>query len=192
MADYAIIGKSIPRIDSKAKVTGEAVFTADLKLPKTLVGKILRSPHPHAKILNVNVDKARGLRGVYAVVTGRDTAGAKWGVFRYTRDQELLCAEKVRYVGDEIAAVAAVDEDTALEALSLIEVEYEVQPAVFDCYSAIAPDAPLIHDNYPRNINVAVTIDVGDVDSAFRDCAIVREDTFVAEEDSYFMTEPML
>jgi 4-hydroxybenzoyl-CoA reductase subunit alpha len=89
-----------------------------------------------------------------------------------------------------VAAVAAIDEDTALEALSLIQVEYEELPAVFDCWSALDPDAPRIHDGYERNINVAVKIDVGDVDAAFPNCALVREDTFVAEEDSYFMTEP--
>jgi 4-hydroxybenzoyl-CoA reductase subunit alpha len=188
--EYNFVGKSVPRVDSRSKVTGEAVFTADVSLPRMLVGKILRSPLPHAKILNVDVSRAKKLRGVYAVVTGADTAGEKWGVFRYTRDQQLLCVDKVRYVGDEVAAVAAVDEETALEALNLIQVDYEELPAVFDCYSAIAPGAPLIHDDRPRNINVDVKIEVGDVDSAFRNCALIREDTFVAEEDSYFMTEP--
>ncbi len=188
--NYSVIGKSIPRVDSRAKVTGEAVFTADIVLPKMLTAKVLRSPHPHARILNIDVSKARSLRGVYAVVTGRDTAGEKWGVFRYTRDQQLLCVDKVRYVGDEVAAVAAVDEDTALEAISLIKVEYEELPAVFDCWSAIAPGAPLIHEGFERNINVAVKIDVGNVEEAFKRCVLVREDTFVAEEDSYFMTEP--
>lgn len=188
--NYSVIGKSIPRVDSRAKVTGEALFTGDIILPKMLTAKILRSPYPHARILNIDVSKARALRGVYAVVTGGDTAGEKWGVFRYTRDQQLLCVDKVRYVGEEVAAVAAVDEDTALEAISLIKVEYEQLPAVFDCWSAIAPGAPLIHDGYDRNINVAVRIDVGNVEKAFKKCALVREDTFVAEEDSYFMTEP--
>jgi len=188
--EYNFVGKSVPRVDSRSKVTGEAVFTADVSLPRMLVGKILRSPLPHARILNVDVSRAKKLRGVYAAVTGADTAGEKWGVFRYTRDQQLLCVDKVRYVGDEVAAVAAVDEETALEALNLIQVDYEELPAVFDCYSAIAPGAPQIHDDRPRNINVDVKIEVGDVDSAFRNCALIREDTFVAEEDSYFMTEP--
>src|SRR5208337_4549419 len=159
--------KSIPRVDAGSKVTGEAVFTADISLPRMLVGKILRSPLPHAKILNVDVSRAKKLRGVHAVITGADTAGEKWGVFRYTRDQQLLCVDKVRYVGDEVAAVAAIDEETALEALSLIQVDYEELPSVFDCYSALAAEAPMLHDEYPRNINVAVKIDVGDVDAAF-------------------------
>ncbi|HMK36492.1 MAG TPA: xanthine dehydrogenase family protein molybdopterin-binding subunit [Desulfomonilaceae bacterium] len=190
MPEYSFIGKSVPRVDSHSKVTGEALFTADLKLPRMLVGKILRSPYPHARILHIDTSRAEALAGVIAVVTGKDTAGEKWGVFRYTRDQQLLCVDKVRYVGDEVAAVAAVDEDAAAEALDLIQVEYEELPAVFDCHSALAADAPLIHEKYRRNINVAVKIDVGNVDEAFKKCALVREDTFVAEEDSYFMTEP--
>ncbi len=187
---YNIVGKSVPRIDARPKVTGEAVFTADLKLPRMLTAKVLRSPYPHARILSIDTSAAVRLRGVHAVITGADTAGEKWGVFRYTRDQTLICTKKVRYVGDEVAAVAAVDEDTALEALSLIQVDYEELPAVFDCFSALDPSAPLIHEDKPRNINVAVKIDVGDVDAALARSALVREDTFVAEEDSYFMTEP--
>ncbi len=187
---YTLVGKSIPRIDARSKVTGEAVFTADLELPRMLAGKVLRSPYPHARIVNIDTSRAKKLRGVYAVVTGQDTAGEKWGVFRYTRDQQLLCVDKVRYVGDEVAAVAAANDDVAQEALSLIQVEYEELPGVFDCWSSIAPDAPLIHDEFPRNVNVEVKIDVGDVEAAFKKCALVREDTFVAEEDSYFMTEP--
>jgi len=188
--DYKLIGKSVPRIDARAKVTGEALFTADLKFPRMLVAKVLRSPHAHARILNVDTSRAEKLRGVHAVVTGKDTAGEKWGVFRYTRDQQLLCVDKARYLGDEVAAVAAVDEETAEEALKLIFVDYEPLPAVFDFWSAVAPDAPRIHDEYPRNINVEVKIEVGLVDEAFRNCRLVREDTFLAEEDSYFMSEP--
>lgn len=187
---YTYIGKSIPRVDSRVRVTGEAIFTADLQLPRMLVGKVLRSPYAHARILNIDTSRAKSLRGVHAVITGRDTAGEKWGVFRYTRDQQLLCVDKVRYVGDEVAAVAAVDEETALEALRLIEVEYEELPGVFDCRSAIAPGAPVIHDSHPRNINVSINIDVGDVERALSESALVREDTFVAEEDSYFTAEP--
>ncbi len=188
--EYTLVGKSVPRVDAHSKVTGEAIFTADLNLPRMLVGKVLRSPYPHARILNIDTSRAKALKGVHAVVTGADTAGEKWGVFRYTRDQQLLCVDQVRYVGDEVAAVAAVDEDTANEALSLINVEYEELPAVFDCWSALEPDAPQIHDDKPGNINVAVKIDVGDVEAAFKNCKVVREDTFVAEEDSYFMSEP--
>ncbi|HID65254.1 MAG TPA: aldehyde oxidase, partial [Anaerolineae bacterium] len=96
--EYALIGKRMPRIDAPAKVTGEAKFTADLMLPRMLHAKVLRSPYPHARIVRIDTSKAEKLPGVKAVITGRDTAGVKWGVFRYTRDQELLPTEKVRYV----------------------------------------------------------------------------------------------
>jgi len=189
--DYSLIGTRMPRIDSAAKATGQARFTGDLALPRMLHAKVLRSPHPHARILHIDTGKAERLPGVKAVITGRDTAGEKWGVFRYTRDQQLFPVDKVRYVGDEVAAVAAVDEDTAQEALSLIEVEYEVLPAVFTIEEAMAEGAPLLHEGCERNINIHVPIEVGDVERAFRDSYLVREDTFVSEEESYFMTEPL-
>jgi len=190
MPDYSIIGKPMPRVDTRAKVTGDAKFTADLNLPRMLVGKILRSPHPHARILDINVEKAKKLSGVKAIVTGRDTHGVKWGVFRYTLDQQFLPTDKVRYFGEDVAGVAAVDEETALEALDLIDVEYEELPAVFDPMEAIAPGAPLIHDDFPQNINIHVPINVGDVDKGFAKSDYVREDTFSAAEESYFQGEP--
>ncbi len=190
MPDYAFIGKSMPRIDSKAKVTGEALYTADIKLPRMLSGKILRSPHPHARIRSIDVSDALRIPGVKAVVTGKDTLGKKWGVFSYTRDQQFLTTEKVRYVGDEVAAIAAVNEDVACEAMDRIKVEYEILDPVFDPMEAIAPSAPLLHDDFPKNINIHVPIDVGDVEKGFAQSYYVREDTFTAAEDSYFQAEP--
>ncbi|MCP4691288.1 MAG: molybdopterin-dependent oxidoreductase, partial [Desulfobacterales bacterium] len=188
--DYAYIGKSTPRVDAAAKVTGEARFTADLNLPRMLVGKILRSPHAHARILNIDFSRAKKLPGVKAVITGKDTLGRKWGVFRYTLDQHFMPADKVRFIGEEVAAVAAVDEETALEALDLIDVEYEELPAVFDPMEAIAPGAPRIHEDFPQNINIHVPIHVGDVEEGFAKSHYVREDTFMAPEESYFQSEP--
>ncbi|MGQ9857556.1 MAG: xanthine dehydrogenase family protein molybdopterin-binding subunit [Thermodesulfobacteriota bacterium] len=190
MSDYVFIGKRMPRVDALAKVTGKAKYTADLKFPRMLVGKVLRSPLAHAKILHVDVSRALSLPGVKAVVTGEDTFGEKWGVFRYTQDQVFLPRDKVRYFGEEVAAVAAVDEDTALEALDLVKVEYEELPAVFDPMEAMAPEAPLIHDGFPHNINIHVRIDVGDVERGFANSYLVREDTFTAAEESYFQAEP--
>jgi 4-hydroxybenzoyl-CoA reductase subunit alpha len=190
MNDYSVIGKRMPRVDSRAKVTGEAKYTADLKFPRMLVGKVLRSPLPHARILHIDTTRARRLPGVKAVVTGEDTTGEKWGVFRYTRDQQFLPTDKVRYLGEEVAAVAAVDEDTALEALELIKVDYEELPAVFDPLEAMAPDAPRIHEDFPQNINIHVAIHVGDVEEGFAKSYYVREDTFRAPEESYFQGEP--
>src|SRR3989339_403308 len=125
MTDYNIIGTRMPRVDSRAKVMGKAKFTADLKLPHMLVGKIKRSPYAHARIISIDASKALALPGVRSVVTGKDTEGVKWGVFAYTRDQQFLQTDKARYIGDEVAAVAAVDEDTAQKALDLIHVNID-------------------------------------------------------------------
>jgi 4-hydroxybenzoyl-CoA reductase subunit alpha len=190
MSDYAIIGKRMPRVDSRTKVMGKAKFTADLKLPGMLVGKVLRSPLAHARILSIDTTKAESLPGVKAVVTGKDTEGVKWGVFAYTRDQQFIQTEKVRYIGDEVAGVAAVDEETALKALDLIDVKYEELPAVFDPMEAMVSETELIHDDFPDNVNVHVNIDTGNVDENFAKAHYIREDTFVAAEESYFQAEP--
>jgi CO/xanthine dehydrogenase Mo-binding subunit len=188
--EYTKIGKRIPRVDSLSKVTGEETFTSDLKLPRMLVGKVKRSPLPHALIRHIDTSKAEKLKGVKAVVTGKDTAGLKWGVFRYTQDMELLPRDKVRYFGEEIAGVAAVDEETALEALDLIDVDLEELPAVFDPLESMASEGPLIHEDYANNINIHIDIDVGDIEKGFNDAYLIREDTFTAAEDSYFQGEP--
>jgi 4-hydroxybenzoyl-CoA reductase alpha subunit len=190
MVEHELVGQSVVRIDSLAKATGRALYTADLTLPRMLHAKVLRSPHAHARILNIDTSKAEKLRGVEAVVTGKDAAGVKWGVFRYTRDHALLTADKVRYIGEDVAAVAAVDEETAMEALGLIEVEYEVLPAVFDPLEAMQEGAPQIHEHSENNINIHVPIEVGDVDRAFREAYYVREDRFVDSEYTYCQTEP--
>ena len=120
MGDFSLIGKSMKRIDTPLKATGQARFSSDLMLPRMLIGKVLRSPYAHAKILEIDISKAEKLLGVKAVITAKDTCADKWGVFRYTQDQQFLPTDKVRYVGEEVAAVAAVDEDTAIQALKLI------------------------------------------------------------------------
>lgn len=190
MSDFSIIGKRMPRIDSRAKVMGKAKFTADVKLPGMLVGKIKRSPYAHARIIHIDTSKAEALPGVKAVVTGKDTKAVKWGVFSYTRDQQFIQVEKVRYIGDEVAGVAAVDEETALKALDLIEVEYEQLPAVFDPMAAVASETELIHEGFPNNINIHIDVDIGEVDENFKKAYYIREDTFVASEESYFQAEP--
>lgn len=188
--DFFIVGKRVPRRDSFDKVTGTAIYTADLKFPNMLVAKVLRSPYPHAKILYIDTSKALKLPGVKAVVTGKDGYGVKWGVFKYTQDHTMLPTDKVRYVGEDVAGVAAIDEETALEALDLIRVDYEPLPAVFDPEQAMAEGAPLIHEGYPRNINIHVHIEVGNVDEAFKRAYYVREDKFRARGEAYAMLEP--
>src|SRR5215216_1405847 len=127
--EFDVVGKHVPRNDGFEKVTGTGQYVADIYLPGTLVGKILRSPLPHARIVRLDTTRARKVPGVRAVVTAEDTQKRRWGAF--IQDQPILAMDKVRYVGEEVAAVAALDEVAALEALSLIEVEYEDLPAYF-------------------------------------------------------------
>ncbi len=151
MAERSLIGKGMQRVDAVAKATGQALFSADLALPRMIYGKVLRSPYPHAKILRIDTSRAAKLPGVKAVVTGHDSSDEKWGVFRYTQDQRFLPVDRVRFIGEEIAAVAAIDEDIALEALALIKVDYEELPAVFTVDDALKPGAPIIHEGYKGN-----------------------------------------
>ncbi|MDQ1334250.1 MAG: hypothetical protein QG552_1200 [Thermodesulfobacteriota bacterium] len=188
--DLNIVGKRVVRSDSLAKVTGRARYTADLKFPNMLVAKVLRSPLPHARILGIDLTAALKVPGVKAAISGFDTYGVKWGVFRYTQDHDMLPTDKVRYIGEDVAAVAAVDEETALEALSRIQVDYEPLPAVFEPNEAMQEGAPQIHDAYKNNINVHVHINVGDVDKAMSEAFLVREDTFKAAGEAYAMMEP--
>ena len=120
MKDYSVIGTRVPRTDSLAKAIGSARYFADIMLPRMLYGKILRSPYPHAKILNIDTTKAEALPGVKGVVTSKDTAGRPYGVSSALLDEYLLAKDKVRLVGDAVASVAAIDEDIAEEALSLM------------------------------------------------------------------------
>jgi len=179
--EYLNIGKRQPRIEGIAKVTGEAKYTSDLKLPKMLFGKILRSPYPHAKILNIDMSKALSLKGVKAIVTGADIKGQKYGRFRSRRDETGIARDKVRYIGDPVAAVAATNEEIALEAIELIRVEYEELPAVFDAEEAMQEGAPLIHDEYPRNICATRHFDFGNVEEGFRNSYYIREDRFFSQ-----------
>ena len=149
MENYSVIGKSVPKIDGPAKVTGQAKYTGDLKFPNMLVGKILTSPHPHARILNIDTSEAEKLPGVKAVITHKDVPSLKYGLSPARWDENIFCIDKVRFVGDKVAAVAALDEDTVYKALKLIKVEYEVLPAVLDPIEALAEGAPLVHDEYP-------------------------------------------
>src|SRR5215471_1273465 len=122
---FSVIGQSLPKIDAWAKVTGETRFADDLVLPRMAYAKLLRSPHAHALIKRIDTSRAKAVPGVYAVITGHDLPRVKFGILPVSQDEEALCVEKVRMVGDAVAAVAAVDEETAERAARLIEVEYE-------------------------------------------------------------------
>ena len=190
--DYSVVGKSVPKVDSLVKSTGEAQYVADMVLPRMLYGKILRSPVPHARILNIDTSKARKVKGIKAIITGTDTPKRKYGglpMFPETVDEYGLALEKVRYIGDEIAAVAAIDEETAQEAISLIKVEYEVLRAVFDSVEAMMDQAPQIH-NVLRNIAFEGEMEFGNVEKGFRESDYVREDEFTTSMLSHCALEP--
>jgi 4-hydroxybenzoyl-CoA reductase alpha subunit len=176
--EYSIIGKPFPRVDARAKVTGEAKYAADIEMPDMLWGALKRSPYAHARILHIDTAKAERLPGVKAVITGKDFAGFKWGWSRETRDEEPLATIKVRYLYEGVAAVAAIDEDIAQEACELIEVEYESLPGVFDPFEAMKEGAPLVHDDRLGNICVEYHWDFGDVEKGFAESYLVQEDTF--------------
>jgi len=181
MSEYSVIGKPTTNVDGAAKVTGEAVYTFDMTLPNMLYGKLLRSPHPHAKIVSIDTSEAEKLPGVKAVITGKDTPGGKYGLWRRFHelaDQEVLATTKVRFIGEPVVAVAAISEDIAEKAIDLIKVEYEPLPAVFEPMEAIKDDAPVIHDGFENNINNTRHIEWGDVDEGFKNSDYVREDRF--------------
>ncbi|MCS7281029.1 MAG: xanthine dehydrogenase family protein molybdopterin-binding subunit [Desulfobacterota bacterium] len=190
IGDYDLLGKSIPRVDGREKVTGAAKYAADIELAGMLWCKILRSPLPHAKILNIDVSKAKRVIGVKAICTAKDFGGFRWGWMPATRDEPPLAEDKVRYYGEGVAAVAAIDEDTAEEALEQIKVDYEELPAVFDAEEALKEGAPVIHDYRPNNISWEFHMDFGDVDRAFREADLVREDRFVTARVIQGFLEP--
>jgi 4-hydroxybenzoyl-CoA reductase alpha subunit len=173
---YSVVGQRVLRVEGFDKVTGAAKYVADIKLPGMLYGKILRSPYPHARILRIDTSKAERLRGVRAVVTAEDTPKRPWGAF--FADQYPLAVGKVRYVGEEVAAVAAIDPEIAEEAIDLIEVEYEELPAVFDAEQAMQEGAPLIHEGKERNIAMKIDVERGDVGRAFAESDVIVEDTY--------------
>jgi CO/xanthine dehydrogenase Mo-binding subunit len=178
MEEYSVIGKRIPRVDGLAKVTGEGKYAADYEMPGMLWCKIARSPYAHAKILNIDTSRAERLPGVKKVITGKDFKGWKWGWMPKTREEEPLAAERVRYLGEAVAAVAAIDEDTAEEAAQLIDVEYEELPGVFDPEEAMKDGAPQIYEHAENNISWDFHMDFGDVEKGFKDADLVHEDRF--------------
>ncbi len=177
-------------LDAAAKVTGAAQFTDDLILPGILYGKILRSPLPHARILHVDTSKAERLPGVKGVVTGQDIPDRKYGIVPKAKDESALARDKVRFIGDEVAAVCAVDPEIAEEALDLIQVDYEELPAVFDPMEAIKEGAPVVHDDVPGNISASIRKEFGDVKRGFVESDFIFEDTFYSQPVNHAPLEP--
>lgn len=188
MEAYQVVGKSIPRVDAKSKALGEARYTGDITLPGMLWGKLLRSPHPHARILSIDTSWAKAVRGVKAVITGADVPPIKCGTaFRFPQfcDEYMIALDRVRYIGETVAAVAAVNEDVSQEALDLIRVDYEPLPAVFDTEEAMAPGAPLIHEHAPGNLSMKMLHNFGDVERGFAESDHIREDTFLTQPQAH-------
>ena len=181
---YRYIGKVMPRKDARDIVTGETQYMDDLRFRDLLYGRVLRSPHAHANITRIDTTKAAGLRGVEAVLTYKDIPDYRGGTPRNVR----VLDRKMRFVGDAVALVAARTPEIAEEALGLIEVEYEVLPAVFDIDSALAPGAPAVYDEFPDNILPGGTIIYGpeclkgvvrgDTEKGFAEADVIAEGTF--------------
>jgi len=186
----SVIGQSLPKIDAWAKVTGETKFADDMVLPRMAHAKLLRSPHPHALIKRIDTTRAAALLGVYAVITGHDLPRVKFGILPVSQDEEALCVEKVRMVGDAVAAVAAVDEETADRAARLIEVEYEPLKPLMSIEESLAnPDVRIHEYGDGPNIHKAVSLQFGDVEAAFAASHLVREDVFFFEGNTHLPME---
>ncbi len=190
MSGFSVIGKPLPKVDAEAKVTGRTVFADDVTLPRTLHCKLLRSPHPHARIRSIDASRARRLPGVHALLTGQDLP-EKYGILPVTQDERALEHEKVRYVGDPVAAVAAIDEETADAACRLIDVDYEVLQPVTGIEEALhePADEPVQDYGGPANIHKLVALEFGDVEGGFRRADHVREDVFFYQGSTHLPME---
>ena len=187
---FSVIGQSLPKIDAWAKVVGETRFADDMMLPRMAYGKLLRSRHAHALIKGIDTARARALPGVYAVITGRDLPPVKFGILPVSQDEEALCVDKVRMVGDAVAAVAAVDEETAERACELIDVTYEPLRSLMSIEDALAHPEVRIHEyGDGPNVHKAVSLQFGDVEAAFAEADLVREDVFFFEGNTHLPME---
>ncbi len=186
-ATTSLIGQSVDKADGIEKVRGDGgVFFGDLGLPDMLVGRVLRARYPHARILKIDASRARALPGVAVVVTAADIPGAK--AIGRMNDQWVLCEDKVRYLGDAVALVAAEDSVIAAHALELIDVEYQELPAVFTPLEAVSPGAPLVHERHGSNVLFTFKLRKGDVDAAFAGCDVIVENTYrVPTSDHAYM-----
>src|SRR5256884_2182400 len=187
--DFSIIGKPIAMVDAAGKTTGAGKYTDDLTMSGMLVGRILHSPFPHARIKHIDTRRAEKGEGVVAVITGKD-APTPYGILPVGHDEHALAVDKVRYVGDNVACVAAVDEATAEQALELIDVEYEVLPAYFDPEESMKAETDLIHDNKPHNIEKDYHHVFGDPEKGFAEADHVAEARFIANEVTHAAMEP--
>lgn len=189
--NLSVVGKRLPKLEAPDKAKGRAIYTDDIVLPNMIIGKTLLSPHAHAKIISIDASKARALPGVEKVLTGADVPDLTYGTSPPRYDENILAKDKVRYVGDVIAAVAAVDEETCYKAIDLIDVEYEILPAVFDPFEAMKDGAArLFDDKYENNINTRVDHHFGDIEKGFAEADYIREERFVGNRTYQNPIEP--
>jgi len=187
--DLRVIGVPRRRVDARAKVTGQTRFADDITLPRMSYCKLLRSPHPHARILSIDISRAAAHPGVYLVLTGKDLP-IEYGIIPVSQDEQALCSDHVRHVGDPVAAVIAREELTALEALDLIDVEYELLTTISDPEEALATPSPRIHDyGEEGNVHKRVSLQFGDVDASFAESDHVFEDTFFFQGNTHLAIE---
>lgn len=188
MSGHSTLGIGTPQVTARAKVLGRAVYAGDIKLPGMLHGKVLRSPYPHARIVSIDISAALALPGVKAVLTGEHAPASLWGA--HHKERAILAKEVVRFCGEEVAAVAAVTEEIARDALDLIHVEYEELPSILTPDEAMDEEAPGVH---PGRNNVAheIRFDRGDVDSGFASAHLVHEATYNTHSQYPGYMEPM-
>jgi 4-hydroxybenzoyl-CoA reductase alpha subunit len=189
VANFTVIGKPFRKVDARAKCVGQTKFADDIVLPRMLFCKILRSHVAHGLIKSIDVSKALALPGVFAVVTGKDFP-IPYGILPVSQDEHALCIDKVRFIGDPVAAVAAIDEDVAFEAMNLIEVEYEPLNTISTIEEAVLIDEPRIHDyGDGGNVHKKVSLEFGNLEEGFNEADLIREDTFFYEGNTHLPME---
>src|SRR5919202_1010360 len=189
MTEFRIIGRSRKKIDALSKTTGAAKYADDISLPRMAFAKLLRSVHPHAHIRSIDLSRALALPGVLAIITGPDLP-ARFGVLPNNQDETALAIDRVRYIGEPVAAVAAVDEATAERACDLIDVDYEILKPLLSIEDALSPDAEKIHPwTRVPNAHKTVALEFGDTEAAFARADHIREDTFFYEGSNHVALE---
>jgi 4-hydroxybenzoyl-CoA reductase alpha subunit len=187
--DLNVVGKPFRKVDARAKCIGQTKFADDIVLPRMLACKILRSHEPHALIKKIDFTKALALPGVLAIITGKDLP-VSYGILPVSQDEHALCIDKVRFVGDPVAAVAAIDEDVAFDAMNLIEVEYERLQTITSIEEGLMIEEPRIHEyGDGGNVHKKVSLEFGDVDEGFAEADLIREDTFFYEGNTHLPLE---
>src|SRR5204862_4019086 len=184
-----VVGKPFRKVDARAKCIGQTKSADDIVLPLMLACKSLRSHEPHALIKKIDLTKALALPGVIAIITGKDLP-ISYGILPVSQDEHALCIDKVRFIGDPVAAVAAIDEDAAFDAMNLIEVEYERLQTITSIEEGVMIDEPRIHEyGDGGNVHKKVSLEFGDVDEGFADADLIREDTFFYEGNTHLPME---